>query len=132
VKTAKQVLEEFTASSFRDQKKAAEMFTEGKAFEMPYLESLGFPGRYQGWNIVTMRNFWYSSLIRALELTLSIHFGISIFVGQTETSRLRIQSPGSSERPNGLRIEQTIRQEQCGQRVRSASKLEEHRCGIPP
>jgi hypothetical protein len=45
---AKELLEEFTATSFRDPQKAAEMFTEDGAFEMPYLESFGFPGRYQG------------------------------------------------------------------------------------
>ena len=45
---ARQLLEEFTASSFRDPKKAAEMFAEGGAFEMPYLDSLGFPWRYEG------------------------------------------------------------------------------------
>ena len=48
MKNAKELLEEFTASSFRDPKKAAEMFTEDGAFEMPYLESFGFPGRYEG------------------------------------------------------------------------------------
>src|SRR3989442_15769611 len=45
---AKELLEEFTAASFRDPKKAAEMFTEDGAFEMPYLESLGVPGRNEG------------------------------------------------------------------------------------
>jgi ketosteroid isomerase-like protein len=45
---ARQILEEFTASSFRDPKKAAEMFAEDGAFEMPYLDSLGFPWRYAG------------------------------------------------------------------------------------
>ena len=45
---ARQLLEEFTASSFRDPKTAAEMFAEDGAFEMPYLDSLGFPGRYKG------------------------------------------------------------------------------------
>ena len=48
MKNARQLLEEFTASSFRDPRKAAEMFTEDGAFEMPYLESLGFPPRYVG------------------------------------------------------------------------------------
>lgn len=45
---AKHPLEAFTGSSFRDPRKAAEMFAEGGAFEMPYLESLGFAWRYQG------------------------------------------------------------------------------------
>ena len=48
MKNATQILEEFTASSFRDPKKAAEMFAEDGAFEMPYLDSLGFPWRYEG------------------------------------------------------------------------------------
>jgi hypothetical protein len=45
---ARQILEEFTASSFRDPNKAAEMFAENGAFEMPYLNSIGFPSRYKG------------------------------------------------------------------------------------
>ena len=48
MKNARQLLEEFTASSFRDPKKAAKMFAENGAFEMPYLDSLGFPWRYAG------------------------------------------------------------------------------------
>ena len=48
MKNARALLEEFTAASFRDPKKAAEMFTADGAFEMPYLESFGFPGRYEG------------------------------------------------------------------------------------
>ena len=48
MKNAKELLEEFTAASFRDPRKAAEMFTEDGAFERPYLESFGIPGRYEG------------------------------------------------------------------------------------
>ena len=48
MKNAKKLLEDFTATSFRDPKKAAEMFSEDGAFEMPYLESFGSPGRYEG------------------------------------------------------------------------------------
>ena len=48
MKNAHQLLEQFTAASFRDPRKAAEMFTEEGAFEMPYLESLGIPWRYAG------------------------------------------------------------------------------------
>ena len=44
MKNAKELLEEFTAASFRDPKQAAEMFTDDGAFEMPYLESFGIPG----------------------------------------------------------------------------------------
>src|SRR4029453_15199662 len=48
MKNAKELLEEFTATSFRDPKKAAELFAADGAFEMPYLESLGVPGRDEG------------------------------------------------------------------------------------
>ena len=48
MKNARQLLEEFTASSFREPRKAAEMFAENGSFEMPYLESVGLPGRYEG------------------------------------------------------------------------------------
>jgi hypothetical protein len=48
MKNAKELLEEFTAASFRDPRKEAEMFSEDGAFEMPYLESFGIPGRYEG------------------------------------------------------------------------------------
>ena len=48
MRNARELLEEFTASSFRDPTKAAEMFAEDGAFEMPYLESVGVPGRYEG------------------------------------------------------------------------------------
>ena len=37
MKNARQILEEFTALSLRDTQKAAEMFDENGAFEMPYL-----------------------------------------------------------------------------------------------
>ncbi len=43
---ARQILEEFTASSFRDPKKAAKCLLQDGAFEMPYLDGLGFPWRY--------------------------------------------------------------------------------------
>ena len=48
MKNAKELLEEFTAASFRDPKKAAEMFIEDGAFEISYFESVGVPGRYEG------------------------------------------------------------------------------------
>jgi hypothetical protein len=47
-KDASELLLEFTASSFRDPEKAAEMFAEDGAFEMPYLADFGFPSRYGG------------------------------------------------------------------------------------
>ena len=52
MKNARELLEEFTAASFRDPKKAAEMFAEDGAFEIPYLESVGVPGRYEGRNAI--------------------------------------------------------------------------------
>jgi len=48
MKNARQLLEEFIASSFKDPQKAAEMFAEDGAFEMPYLADLGFTPMYQG------------------------------------------------------------------------------------
>jgi len=48
VKNAKELMLEYTAFSFRDPKKAAEMFTEDGAFEMPYLAAFGLPPRYRG------------------------------------------------------------------------------------
>ena len=43
MKTAKELLEEFTPASFRDPKQAAEKFTEYGAFEMPSLRKKGAP-----------------------------------------------------------------------------------------
>jgi uncharacterized protein len=48
MKTAKDLLLEFTASSFREPESAAAMFTDDGAFEMPYLADFGFPPRYTG------------------------------------------------------------------------------------
>lgn len=48
MRNAKQLLQEYNDFSFRDPEAAAEMFTKDGAFEMPYFESLGVPGRYQG------------------------------------------------------------------------------------
>jgi hypothetical protein len=48
MKNAKELMLEYTAFSFRDPKKAAEMFTEDGAFEIPYLATLGFPPQYKG------------------------------------------------------------------------------------
>ena len=42
MKNAKELMLEYTAFSFRDPKKAAEMFTEVGAFEIPYLASSAF------------------------------------------------------------------------------------------
>src|ERR1700679_3371666 len=48
MKNAKELMLEYTAFSFRDPKKAAEMFTEDGAFEIPYLATFGFPPQYKG------------------------------------------------------------------------------------
>jgi hypothetical protein len=42
MKNPRELLVEFTASSFRDPRKAAEMFAEDGACEMPYLEGKNF------------------------------------------------------------------------------------------
>ncbi len=48
MKNAKELMLEFTAFSIRDPKKAAEMFAEDGAFEMPYLATFGIPSQYKG------------------------------------------------------------------------------------
>src|SRR5271163_2751292 len=48
MKNAKELMLEYTAFSFRDPKKAAEMFVDDGAFEMPYLASFGLPPQYKG------------------------------------------------------------------------------------
>ena len=48
IKDAKELMLEFTAFSFRDPRKAAEMFAEDGAFEMPYLATFGVPSEYKG------------------------------------------------------------------------------------
>ncbi len=48
MKNARQVFDDFATLSLRDTAKAADMFTENGAFEMPYLESLGFEWRFEG------------------------------------------------------------------------------------
>ena len=48
MKNAKELMLEYTAFSFRDPKKAAEMFTEDGAFQLPYLATFGLPTEYRG------------------------------------------------------------------------------------
>ena len=48
MKNAKELMLEYTAFSFRDPKKAAEMFAEDGAFELPYLATFGLPTQYSG------------------------------------------------------------------------------------
>jgi hypothetical protein len=50
MKNAKELMLEYTAYSFRDPKKGAEMFTEDGAFEIPYLATFGLPPQYKGRN----------------------------------------------------------------------------------
>ena len=47
-KNAKELMLEFTAFSLRDPKKAAEMFAEDGAFEIPYLATFGVQSQYKG------------------------------------------------------------------------------------
>jgi ketosteroid isomerase-like protein len=48
MKTPKELLIEFTASSFADPYAAAGMFSEDGVFELPYIADFGFPARYVG------------------------------------------------------------------------------------
>jgi len=48
MKTAKELILAYTAYSFRDPNKAAEMFSEDGAFELPYVATLGLPLEYKG------------------------------------------------------------------------------------
>lgn len=48
MKNAKELMLEYTAFSFREPKKAAEMFAEDGAFELPYLATFGLPTEYRG------------------------------------------------------------------------------------
>ena len=48
MKNAKELMLEYTAFSFREPKKAAEMFAEDGAFELPYLSTFGLPTEYKG------------------------------------------------------------------------------------
>jgi hypothetical protein len=48
MKNARELMLEYTAFSFREPKKAAEMFAEDGAFELPYLATFGLPTEYKG------------------------------------------------------------------------------------
>ena len=48
MKSPKEIMLEFTAFSFRDPNKAAEMFAEDGALEIPYLATFGLPAQYKG------------------------------------------------------------------------------------
>jgi hypothetical protein len=47
MKHAKELMLEYTAFSFREPKKTAEMFAEDGAFELPYLATFGLPTEYK-------------------------------------------------------------------------------------
>ena len=53
MKSAKDLLLEFTASAFSNPPEAASMFAPDGAFELPYLTDFGFPGRYAGHLAIT-------------------------------------------------------------------------------
>src|SRR5260370_722558 len=78
MKNAKELMLEYTASSIRDPKKAAEMFAEDGAFEMPYLTTFGIPSQYRGRDAIA--GFFQS----ALDLYPDIRF---------ENIKLRIDPP---------------------------------------
>src|ERR1700692_2598523 len=48
MKNARELMLEYTAFSFREPKKAAEMFAEDGTFELPYLATFGLPTDYRG------------------------------------------------------------------------------------
>src|SRR6202451_2465444 len=48
MKNAKDLMLEYTAFSFREPRKVAEMFAEDGAFELPYLATFGLPTEYRG------------------------------------------------------------------------------------
>ena len=56
MKTAAQLLEEFTSLGVDDPERTVGLFCEDGTYEVPYLESLGLPWRYQG-HIHLMRHF---------------------------------------------------------------------------
>src|SRR5215468_4900013 len=56
MKTAAQLLEEFTAIGLGDPERTVDLFSDEGAYEVPYLESLGLPWRYQG-RIHLVRHF---------------------------------------------------------------------------
>jgi hypothetical protein len=52
MKHARELMLEYTAFSFRDPKKAAEMFAADGAFELPYLATFGLPTEYRGRDLI--------------------------------------------------------------------------------
>jgi len=69
MKTAQQLLEEYTSTAFRDIHWSASLFSEDGTYEVPYLESLGLPWRYQGRDQVEQ----YFGLIRNTYPELAFH-----------------------------------------------------------
>jgi hypothetical protein len=58
MQTAKELMLEHTAFSIRDPKKAAAMFAEDGAFEMPYIATFGFPSQYRGRAAIAVPDFY--------------------------------------------------------------------------
>src|ERR1700678_3164118 len=78
MKNAKELMLEYTAFSFRDPKKAAEMFTEDGAFELPYLATSGLPTEYRGRDAIAA----------------FVHSVLDIYPGfQFENTKLLIDTP---------------------------------------
>src|SRR2546428_14156495 len=95
MKNAKELLEEFTAASFRDPKKAAELFTEDGAFEMPYLESVGVPGRYEGRRAIEDFFRYVRELYPGMDLKMS-----KSMIDTPEQALLSTSSPRNPARPD--------------------------------
>jgi hypothetical protein len=78
MKNAKELMLEYTAFSLKDPKKAAEMFAEDGAFEVPYLATLGFPPQYK---------------VETRSPDFSNPCSISILVFQFENTKVLIDTP---------------------------------------
>ncbi len=74
---------EYTAFSFRDPKKAAEMFAEDGAFELPYLATFGLPTEYRGRDVRSPTGVFQSVLDIYLQ-------GFQI----SENTKVLIDTPG--------------------------------------
>jgi hypothetical protein len=79
MKNAKELMLEYTAFSLREPKKAAEMFAEDGAFELPYLAMFGLPTEYKGRNAIA----------GCFQSVLDIYPGF-----QFEKTRVLIDTPG--------------------------------------
>jgi hypothetical protein len=98
LKNAKELMLEYTASSIRDPKKAAEMFAEDGASEMPYLATFGIPSQYRG----------RDAIVGFFQSVLDLYPGI-----QFENIKVLIDTPdqafGEFESTSGVQQNGTIR-----------------------